>query len=187
MEHKIKSKLSVAAEVNMNPVLEKLGLKRETHWRFEYWRDGQLLWVDEFDNLVVDVGLNDSLDKHLKGSSYTAAWYVGLMAGAPTVAAGDTMSGGHAGWTEFTDYSELVRQTLTLGAVAAGSVDNSASKAVFSINNAGTVGGAFMVSNSTKGGATGTLYGGGAFTLGDRAVLSGDTISVTVTCTAAAA
>lgn len=187
MDHKIKSQLSVAAKVSMNPALEKLGLKLENHYRIECVRDGQVIWIDEFDNLVVDAGLNDSLDKHLKGSSYTAAWYVGLTAATPTFDHADTMSGGHAGWTEFTDYSELVRQTLTLGSISGGSVDNSASKAVFSINGSGTVGGAFVVSNSTKGGSTGTLYGGGAFTLGDRAVLSGDTISVTVTCTAAAA
>lgn len=159
--------------------------KLSTHYQVECVRAGKAIWVDEFDNLVVDAGLNDSLDKHLKGSSYTAAWYVGLTEGSPTFAAGDTM-GSHAGWVEEQDYSEAVRQTLTLGAVAAKSVDNSASKAVFSINGAATVGGAFVVTNSTKGGATGTLYGGGAFTGGNRSVISGDTLNVTVTCTAAA-
>lgn len=186
VDQKIVSEISAAASLKMSPGLERMGMRLANHYRIECVRDGQVVWVDEFENLVVNVGLNDSLDKHLKGSGYTAAWYVGLMGTAPTVDAGDTMAS-HVGWTEFTDYSELVRQTLTLGAVAAGSVDNSASKAVFTISGNGTVGGAFLVTNSTKGGGTGTLYGGGAFTLGDRAVLIGDTISVTVTCTAAAA
>lgn len=185
MDQKIISDISAAASLGMNPGFG-MGRRLENNWRIECVRDGQVVWVEEFDNLVVDVGLNDSLDKHLKGSGYTAAWYVGLTAATPTVDHADTMAS-HAGWTEFTDYSELVRQTLTLGAVSGGSVDNSASKAVFTISGNGTVGGAFLVTNSTKSGATGTLYGGGAFTLGDRAVLSGDTISVTVTCTAAAA
>ncbi len=148
---------------------------------------GNVLWEDEFDNLVVTAGLNDSLDKHLKGSSYSAAWYVGLTDGTPTPAAGDTMAS-HAGWTEVTAYDEGVRQTLTLGAVAAGSVDNSGSPAVFTIDtNATTIGGAFIVSDDTPGATDGVLYGVGAFTAGDKSLDDNDTLTVTVTLTAAAA
>ena len=148
--------------------------------------DGRLLWRDEVPNLVVTAGLNDSLDKHFKASGYTAAWYVGLTGNSPTVAAADTMAS-HAGWTEVTAYSEGNRQTLTLGTVSGGSVDNSASKAVFTINANGTaVGGAFVVSNNTKGGTTGVLYGGAAFSA-NRTLNSGDTLTITVTLTATAA
>ncbi len=156
-----------------------------THYKVEAFRDGKLLWVEEFDNLVVDAGLNDSLDKHLKGSAYTAAWYVGLTDGTPSFAAGDTMSGGHAGWTEEQTYDEAARQTLVLGAVSGGSVDNSASKAVFTISGTATFGGAFVVDDNTKGGATGILYGGGAFSQ-DRALIDNDVLNVTITCTATA-
>jgi len=145
--------------------------------------DGSLRWADDFHNLVATVGLNDSLDKHFKGSSYTAAWYVGLVDISPTFAVGDTMSS-HAGWTEADDYSESVRQTLTLGTPASGSVDNSASKAAFSINATVTIGGAFLTTVNTKNGTTGILYGGGAFTGGNRAAISGDTLNVTVTLSA---
>ena len=149
--------------------------------------DGKLKWVEEFENLVVNEGLDDSLDKHLKGSAYTAAWYVGLTSGTPTVAAGDTMAS-HAGWTEVIAYTETVRQTLTLGTVASQSVDNSASKAVFSINaDNTTIGGAFVVADSAKSGTVGPLYGAGAFTGGDKVAGNGDTLNVTITCTAAAA
>lgn len=159
-----------------------------THYRVEA-RDskGNLKWVDEFDNLVVTAGLNDSLTQHFKGSSYTAAWYVGLTDGTPTFDAGDTSSS-HAGWVEVTAYDEAVRQTLTLGSVSGGSVDNTASKAVFTISSdSTTIGGAFVISNSTKGGSTGVLYGGGAFTAGDKSLDDNDTLSVSVTLTAAAA
>ncbi len=145
--------------------------------------DGTIRWADDFHNLVTTVGLNDSLDKHFKASSYTAAWYVGLASASPTFALGDTM-GTHAGWTEVTTYSESVRQTLTLGSVAAGSVSNTASKAVFTISGTVTIGGAFLATSSTKSETASTLYGGGAFTTGDRAALSGDQINVTVTLTA---
>ena len=159
----------------------------ENHYHVEcIGPDGKVKWTDEFDNLVTTVGLNDNLTQYLKGSAYTAAFYVGLTDGTPTPAAGDTMSS-HAGWTEVTDYSEGTREALTLGTAAAGSIDNSASKASYSINGTATVGGAFVTTNSTKGGSTGTLYGVGAFTGGDKSVTSGDTLNVTVTCTAAAA
>lgn len=183
-----RSDVAVAASAQRGAGLGA-GKRLSTHYLVECFdREGKLKWVDEFDNLVVTAGLNDSLTQHFKGAAYTAAWYVGLTDGTPTFDAGDTMDGGHAGWTEVTAYDEAVRQTLTLGAVAAGSVNNSAAKATFTIDTNGTtVGGCFIVTNSTKGGATGTLYGGGAFTAGDKSLDDDDTLAVTVTLTAAAA
>jgi hypothetical protein len=163
-----------------------VGKHLSTHYKVECIRDGKLIWEDEFDNLVVTAGLNDSLDKHFKGSGYTAAWYVGLTDGTPTFAAGDAEAG-HAGWVEVTDYDEATREALTLGSISAGSVNNSASKAEFTMNTTVTVGGAFLTTTSTIGGSVDTLYGGGAFTAGDRSVLDNDLLRVTVTLTAAAA
>lgn len=147
--------------------------------------DGTLKWSEEIPNIVVNVGLNDVLDKYLKGSTYTAAFFVGLTDGTPTFAAADTMAS-HAGWVEVTDYDEANRQTLTLGTVASQSVDNSASKAVFTINATVTVGGAFVTTNSTKGGTTGILFGGAAFAA-DRSAVDNDTITITITISAASA
>lgn len=145
-------------------------------------------WQAVGHNLVVTAGLNDSLDKHFKASSYTAAWYVGLTDGTPTVVAGDTMAS-HAGWVEITAYDEANRPALTLGSVSGGSVDNSASKATYTISaNNTTIGGAFVATNSTKGGTTGTLYGAGAWQTGnDKVIDDNDTLSVTITLTATAA
>lgn len=145
--------------------------------------EGNLKWRDVIENLVTTEGLNDVLNKYLKGSAYTAAWYVGLTSGTPTADAGDTLAS-HGGWTEITDYTGN-RQTLTLGTVAAGSVDNSASKATFPMTGTATVGGAFVASAAT--GTSGTLYGVGAFTGGNKSVASADTLTVTVTLTAATA
>jgi hypothetical protein len=162
--------------------------KLSTHYRVEcHDRDGNLKWTDEFDNLVVTAGLNDSLDKHFKGSGYTAAWYVGLAGSSPTFAAADTMAS-HGGWTEVAAYDEAARQALTLGSVSGGSVSNAASKAVFTIStNSTVIGGAFVASVNTKSGSTGILYGGGAFSGGNRTLNDDDTLSITVTLTAAAA
>jgi len=151
-----------------------------------YDKHGKLKWKDTIKNLVVNVGLDDVLEYYLKGSAYTAAHYVGLTAGTPSVAAADTMAS-HAGWTEVTAYDESVRQDATWGTVSSQSVNNSANKAVFTISSdSTTIGGCFLTTVDTKGGSTGTLYGGGAFTSGDKSLDDDDVLNVTVTATAAA-
>ncbi len=94
----------------------------------------------------------------------------------------------HAGWAEVTAYDESTREALVLGSIASQSVNNSGSKASFTIStDSTTVGGAFLTTNNTKGGTSGTLYGVGAFTGADKSTDDGDTLNVTVTLTAAAA
>ncbi len=170
--------LSSAQLIAADAVAHRMMLRHK--YRIECFREGELIWDDEFENLVVTVGRNEYLDKVYKASAYTASHFVGLTAGTPSFAAADTMAS-HGGWTEVTTYSEAVRQTFTPGTVAAGSVDNSAAKAVFSINGSATVGGAFLTTNNTKGGTTGILMGGNAFTGGDRSLQNNDTLNVTVT------
>jgi hypothetical protein len=147
--------------------------------------DGSKRWEVDIDNLVVTAGRNKLLDAALKTGLTTPAWYVGLITGpggSNTYAAADTM-GSHAGWAENTSYSEANRQTLTLGAIASGSVANTASPAVFTLNGAATIGGAFLSDSSTKGGTTGTLYSAGSNSNGDKSGSSADTITVTYTAT----
>lgn len=146
---------------------------------------GCLRWEDEARNTVMTAGKNDLLDKYLKGSAYTAAWFVGLIdvTSYSAIAAADTAAS-HAGWVEATAYTEGTRPALTLGTVSGGSVDNSASKATFSINATKTIKGAFCISNNTKGGTTGILYNAALFSGGDRAVGNGDTLAVQATLTA---
>lgn len=141
---------------------------------------GNLKWTDGFENLVVTAGLNKYLDATLKTGLAAPLWYVGLK-GTGAVVAGDTMAS-HAGWAEITPYSNATRPAFTPGTISAGSVDNSAAKAVFNINANTTVYGAFMADDSTKGGATGTLLGAGDFAA-SRAVQSGDTLNIQITCT----
>ena len=147
---------------------------------------GNLKWEDEAPNLVVNVGLQDMNAKYFTGSAYTAAWYIGLYGSGATnsPAAGDTMSS-HAGWTEVVAYSQATRPACTFGTPTTANpsvATNSASPATFTINGTTTVGGAFLTSNSTKSGTTGTLYSAADFSApGDRAVVAADTLSVTYT------
>lgn len=166
---------------------QQFALVAENHYHIEcYDKYGNLKWSEDFSNLVTTAGLTDIIDKYFLGSGYTAAHYVGLTDDTPTVNAADTMAS-HAGWTEITDYDEATREVLTLGSVSAGSANNSASKASFTINASVTVGGAFVTTVSTKGGTTGVLYGVGAFTGGNRSLVDDDVLNVTVTVTATAA
>ncbi len=151
-------------------------------------KDGNLKWSAEKKNLVVNVGLQYMAGTALDGAtSRITSWYIGLYgAGASnTPAASDTMApGGHPGWTENTTYSNATRPAATFAAATTANpsvVTNTASKASFSINGTTTVGGAFLVSDNTKGGTTGTLFSASDFTGGDRSVVNGDTLQVTYT------
>jgi hypothetical protein len=146
--------------------------------------DGNVKWREEFENLVVTTGLNKYLDATLKTGLASPSWFVGLITGpggGNTYVAADTMAS-HAGWAENVTYSNPTRPAWTPGAVAGGSVDNSAAKASFSITGTITLAGSFFTDNSTKGGTTGTLLGEGNFTGGDRVANNGDTVNVQITC-----
>lgn len=150
-----------------------------------YDKDGILKWSAEESNLVVNVGLQYMAGTALTSTTQITSWFIGLYgAGASnTPAAGDTMSS-HAGWTEVTPYSGT-RPAATFTAATNANpsvVTNTASPASFSITSTQTVGGAFLVSNSTAGGSTGTLFSAADFqSPGDRAVVNGDTLNVTYT------
>lgn len=139
--------------------------------------DGSIRWEDDLSNLVVTVGKNDLLDQYFRGSAYTAAFFVGLKV-AGTISAADTMAS--KAWSEITDYSNATRPVFTAAVPAAGSTDNSVAPAVFNINGTATVGGCFITTNNVKGGTTGTLFSATDFAVA-RAVLNGDTLTVTYT------
>lgn len=161
----------------MEPVMK---VKISQKYRVECRKaDGELRWVEEFENLVVTAGRNKYLDATLKTGLASPAWYVGLK-GTGTVDPADIMSS-HGGWADIVPYSNAARPAWTPGTIASGSVDNSASKAVFNVNAATTVYGAFICDNSSKSGTTGILLGAGDFGT-PRAVEIGDTLNVTVTC-----
>lgn len=155
-------------------------VKVKTLWTFQCRdRNGTLKWAEEFSNLVVTEGLNKLLDATFKTGGASPSWYVGLK-DTGTVAAEDTMVS-HSGWTELTCFSETSRPGFTPGTVSEGSIDNSASKAVFSIDASDDIYGGFICNDATKGGTSGTLYGVGDFTGGAKSVSDGDQLSVTIT------
>lgn len=184
MKEKAKSVDAVASSVATGGVLEN-AVKGGGVFHVECWdKDGFLKWEADAPNLVVNVGLQDMNTKYFTGSNYTATWYIGLYGAASSnnPAAGDTAAV-HGGWTEVTDYSQSTRPAATFGTATTADpsvISNSGSPAAFSINNTVTVGGAFLISNNTKGGTTGILFSAADFqSPGDRAVVNGDTLTVT--------
>lgn len=136
-----------------------------------------------FNNAITTVGLNALLDIMFGSSTQITDWYVGLIdgTGVQTLAAADEMSS-HAGWTEMEDYDEATRPQWTPDAAAAGEVSNSTT-VDFTINDTNSVHGAFLVDENTKGGATGTLWGTGAFG-SEINVINGDVLKITYTINA---
>ena len=144
-----------------------------------YDKDGNLKWEDSWGNLITDEGLNYSLGVALDGEAQISTWFIGLTDGDPTVAAGDTMDS-HAGWTEVTEYEEANRPSWQNSEVENQIISNEANPASFvGTTNGITVGGAFLVSDDTKDGTTGTLFSVGAFEAGNKTLDEGDTLQVT--------
>ena len=145
-----------------------------------YDAEGNLKWSDTIKNLVVTVGKNDLLDKYFAGSTYTAAWYMGLVNGGttPTYAAADTLAS-HAGWTELAAGTAYTGNRITVGWAAASAGSKSSTTTAFPILATNTVAGALLASVNT--GTAGILYSAGNFTGGNRSVASGDTLNITYT------
>jgi hypothetical protein len=150
--------------------------------------DGKEKWVEEFDNLVVDEGLNHILNTVLNGDSQVSTWYVGLLEASPSPAAGWTKT--EVGAADFVDYDEATLPTWTPdGASSAESISNSSSTADFTISqDSSSIGGAYLASANTKAveGGAAIIYSAGAFTGGNKPADDNDTLQVTATFTQAA-
>jgi hypothetical protein len=153
--------------------------------------EGQVLWQQEFDNLVTNVGKALVLDQSLAGSSYTATEYMGLISSTSfsAVAAADTMSS-HAGWLESGGANaptmSSTRQTCAWSAAAgSGTVSKALSAGLaFVFTGSGTVQGAFLVggasASATVANTGGTLISAGTLAVA-QPVINGNTLTVSYT------
>jgi hypothetical protein len=161
--------------------LDNVNLGLANYWKVTCLdKDGNIKWEEDMKNLIATVGLNHILDVQFHAATQVTTWYIGLK-GAGTPAAADTMSS-HSSWAELTGYSGN-RKEWTEGAASSGSMTNGTS-VDFAITGSATVAGAFL--NTAATGTGGALYGVVDFS-SSRTVISGDTLQVTVTVTAASA
>lgn len=148
-------------------------------------KDGNVKHKEEFDNDIVNQGKNDLFDTMFHDATPVASssWFIGLISssGYSALAAADTMVS-HAGWTEFTSFSQGTRVAWGPGAAASQSITN-ASAATFDVTGSGTVKGIFVCTQSTKGGTSGRLWSTALFS-SDVAVNNGDQLRVTYTVSA---
>jgi len=157
-------------------------------YRGEIVRDGVVIDEFDFDNLVVNQGLNYLLGAALAGGSQITTWYIGLFSGNYTVLASDTASGIAAAATEVTAYVAGARQTWTPNSSSPSgqSTSNSSAQASYTFNGSVTLYGAFLISSATISGTGGTLFSGAQFG-SSKSVVSGDILNLTYTYTAASA
>jgi len=152
-------------------------------------KDGNLKWEESNPNLVVNVGLQDMNTKYFTGTTYTAAWYLGLVTGpasGTTFSASDTLAShgatGSGGWTEDTNYSGN-RKACTFGTATTADpsvITNALNTASFTMNATTTIAGAFLTNVAS--GTSGILFSVSDFQApGDRAVINGDVLLVTYT------
>jgi hypothetical protein len=134
-------------------------------------KDGNIKWTAEAKNLTTNQGRQDMNAKYFLGSSYTAAWFIGLVNNTPTpsYAVADTMAS-HAGWVETTDYSGTDRATATFGtattadpSVISNSVASGGTVASFGITGTVTIDGAFLTATQDNSTNTGVLFSVAAF------------------------
>jgi hypothetical protein len=119
-------------------------------------------------NGVTDAGITNNEEVYFRGGAQVSSWYFLLIDNTSFSALNpaDTMAS-HAGWIEFTTYSEANRQ-LWNSTAAAGRVIGNTTSSTFTISGGSAVAikGAGLTTGSGKSGATGTLWSTGAFSGG---------------------
>lgn len=145
------------------------------------WINGKDHQVDK--NIVPTEGLNQVLLATFCNGTIIGSWYVALFSG--NVTPGLTLTGATfvSTCTEFTTYSQSARVLWVPGTPAAGSVDNSASQAVFTISTGGTLYGAALLEASAKSAVTGKVGAAVRFA-SSRTVVAADVLNVQYTLTA---
>lgn len=146
----------------------------QTYVKAELFRGYRRIWVDEGENLVVDLGINYIFANDIEA----ATLFLGLKdTGTPLAA--DTMAS-HSSWAELSAiYDEATREAYTEdGSTTDEKVSNSGSPAQFTFNATDDVYGCFLCDNSTKGGTAGTLIGAKDFASA-VSVIDDDVLNVT--------
>ena len=164
-------------------LLPENALKVGGRYHGQIIRDGCVIDEWEDDNLVVNEGLNSLLNIMFAGSTQITTWYLGLFEGNYTPVAGVTAATIAANSTECTAYTSATRPEYTEASASSQTITNSASRASFTFNATKTIYGAFLVSNSTKSGTSGTLFSASRFS-SSKSVVSDDELLLTYTFTA---
>lgn len=134
------------------------------NYTIEVIRGGAVVDSETVHNLMPEEGRNHAVSVITKGATQVPAWYIGLFEGNYVPVDSDKASTFPTSATECTAYLPATRVEFVEGAVAAGVVENTASRAEFTATAAKTIYGAFLVSAQAKGAVTGVLMSAARFT-----------------------
>jgi len=165
----------------------KQKLKLAGVFHFQHVRNGQVIDTWQEDNIVVDEGLTYALGNSFDGvTASIASWFIALFSGNYTPVNTDTAANIAGNSTEATTaYSEPSRVDWIQAGVTANLIGNDASPAAFTFVDPTTnIYGAFLISNNTKGGTSGTLAAASRFSA-LRVMLADDVLHVTYALTPA--
>lgn len=133
----------------------------------EHFRGGKLLQARRHCNLIPQVGINHVAGLIRGSTSLISNWYVGLFEGNYVPSSSTTSADLPGNAIEFVGYDEVTRPAWTHVYDDTSVISNTASRAVFTVNEAKTVYGGFIVSSSAKGGNTGVLLSIARFSTAD--------------------
>ena len=134
------------------------------NYTIEVIRGGAVVDSETVHNLMPEEGRNHAVSVITKGTTQVPTWYIGLFEGNYVPVDSDKASTFPTSATECTAYLPATRVEFVEGAVAAGVVENTASRAEFTATAAKTIYGAFLVSAQAKGAVTGVLMSAARFT-----------------------
>jgi hypothetical protein len=137
-----------------------------------------VLSTEQVCNLIPTEGLNYIIGASLTGVSPISSWFIALFEANYTPVAGVTAATFTAAATECTAYDEATRVAWVPGAVSAGGVSNTASKAVFTMNATKNIYGLAQLSASAKSATTGVITSAARFAA-LKAVVDDDILNVT--------
>lgn len=161
-------------------------MKLKGYMRHAIRRNGVIVTPWSVDpNLVVTEGLAYLLNAALRSQPQVATFYLGVFAGNYTPIASDTAANIATNSQEFADYTAATRIAWNIGSVANNRVSNSANTAVFTVNSATSIYGAFLVSESAKQSGSGILIAASRFAARRDLTLANDELIVQYDFTAA--
>jgi hypothetical protein len=152
-------------------------------FRLDAWHNGVQF---EFGrkNIVPNAALSYLLRAALAGGTQISSWYVAPFSNAVTPTSALTAANFEATLDEFTNYTQSARPAWAQDTEASQAIANAAVLASITADTGGgTVNGICLLSVSTKGASTGTLFSGIRFG-GPRTMLETDTLDFKLTVAA---
>ena len=156
----------------------KIAVKGSYHGQLV--RDGEVIDEFEDENLVVNEGLDALLNIMFHNATQFSTWYLGVFEGNYTPVAGATASSIAGDSTESSAYDEVSRPAFNEAAASSQSITNTANRATFTFNASKTIYGAFLISDATKSGTSGTLFSAARFS-SSKSVVAADQLLLAYT------